>query len=113
MICYVQVVQFIRLGDCVIDVVCGFGYGFYQLVYNSDVVLFMGFDVSDYVVEYVNLNFVLVLLMLMMFVVGDVQNLLGMVDVLVDFVVFVEMLEYFFEFDCLLVELYCVLLLYG
>lgn len=102
---YAHAAKFIKRGDRVIDVACGFGYGSYQLAHGSFASSLMGLDTSTHAVDYANANFASMSPAPTTFVVGDAQELSSMADGSADFAVAIEALAHLHEPDRLLVEL--------
>jgi len=89
---YQKAAAFVRPGDAVLDVACGYGYGSHVLFHESQAASVLGIDLDEGSIDYANASYGLG--ERVRFRVGDAQALRDVPDASVDFIASFETIEH-------------------
>ncbi|MRN67754.1 class I SAM-dependent methyltransferase [Brucella sp. 10RB9213] len=104
---YHKAAEYIRLGDRVLDVACGLGYGSHILYSNSKAHCVTGIDLSEFSIDYAKAHYDCT--DRLHFAVGDAQDLSNIPSKSIDFITAFETIEHVPDPDAYLKELKRVL----
>lgn len=104
---YQKAADYIRPGDVVLDLACGYGYGSHILYHNSQAASVLGLDLESVAIDYANACYAQS--DSVRFEAADAQNLKALPDASIDFIASFETIEHLPDPDAYLSELRRVL----